>query len=129
MCDIGERGRADENKLSERVTAAAECSFDVRCQFSMIAERGRKVTRWRVVVSIKDTVMIAGTRRTSNVQIKSQINNQSFPQLYHTQILAVGLISCEDPILFDLVSYCDVRLQSNPFILKGDKRVLVERAW
>jgi len=27
-------------------------------------------------------------------------------------------------MLFDLVSYCDVRVQSNPFILKGDKRVL-----
>ena len=26
-------------------------------------------------------------------------------------------------------SYCDVRIQSNPFILKGDKPVLVERAW
>ena len=25
---------------------------------------------------------------------------------------------CEDPILFDLVSYCDVRVQSNPFVLK-----------
>ena len=35
---------------------------------------------------------------------------------------------CKDPSLFDLVSYCDVRVQSNPFILKGDKRVLVERA-
>ena len=35
----------------------------------------------------------------------------------------VGL--CKDPILFDLVSYVDVRVQSNPFILKGDKRVLV----
>ena len=36
---------------------------------------------------------------------------------------------CKGPILFDLVSYCDVRVQSNPFRLKGDKRVLVERAW
>ena len=25
---------------------------------------------------------------------------------------------CKDPMLFDLVSYCDVRVQSNPFILK-----------
>ena len=68
MRDIGERGRADENELSERVTAAAERSFDVRCQFSVIAGCGRKVTRWGVVVSIKDTVTITGTRRTSNVQ-------------------------------------------------------------
>jgi len=30
--------------------------------------------------------------------------------------------------LFDLVSYCDVRAQSNPFINERDKRVLVERA-
>jgi hypothetical protein len=38
-------------------------------------------------------------------------------------------LTVQTPILFDLVSYCDVRVQSNPFILKGDKRVLVERAW
>ena len=25
---------------------------------------------------------------------------------------------CKGPILFDLVSYCDVRVQSNPFVLK-----------
>ena len=31
--------------------------------------------------------------------------------------------------LFDLVSYCDVRVQSNPFYIEGDRRVLVERAW
>ena len=36
---------------------------------------------------------------------------------------------CKGSILFDLVSYGDVRVQSNPFILKGDKRVLVDRAW
>ena len=30
---------------------------------------------------------------------------------------------CKDPILFDLVSYCDVRVQSNPFILKGVNRI------
>ena len=36
---------------------------------------------------------------------------------------------CKVPILFDLDSYYDVRVQSNPFMLKGDKRVLVERAW
>jgi len=29
--------------------------------------------------------------------------------------------------LFDLVSYCDVRVQSNPFITERDKRVLIER--
>ena len=34
---------------------------------------------------------------------------------------------CKGPILFDLVSYCDVRVQPNLFILKV--RVLVERAW
>ena len=33
------------------------------------------------------------------------------------------LTSCKDLILFDLKSYVDAQVQSNPFILKGDKRV------
>ena len=50
-------------------------------------------------------------------------------QLLHPPKIHGTISVCKDPILFDLFSYCDVRIQSNPFILKGDKRVLVERAW
>ena len=37
---------------------------------------------------------------------------------------------CKGPILFDLVSYCDVRVQSiKSLYIEGEKRVPVECTW
>jgi len=38
------------------------------------------------------------------------------------------VVSVRVRFLFDLVSYCDVRAQPNPFVTDRDKCVLVERA-
>jgi len=60
---------------------------------------------------------------------RSRLSNLLSLTLEHALISSPPMLSCKDPMLFDLVSYCDARVQSNPFVLKGDKRVLVERAW
>ena len=64
---------------------SGERSLDIRCSFSVIAERGRKETRCRVVVSIKDTFMIAGTRRTSNVQ--ATVNYRTLRHVKYSQLV------------------------------------------
>jgi len=58
---------------------------------------------------------------------KRNRGSMSFRKHDTISICARRLVCVRVQFLFDLVSYCDIRIQSNPFIHERDKRVLVER--